>query len=50
MKDEGLVAMLDDLIEKPEMRPVIGTVEGDKRKTWAGVPPEQLFPDVEYDE
>lgn len=36
------------LIDKPPVRPVVAP-EGDRRKTWAGTPPEQLFPDVPSD-
>lgn len=31
-----------DLIESPDIRPVVAP-EGDRRKTWGGLPPEQMF-------
>jgi hypothetical protein len=36
-------------IVKPDIRPVVGP-EGDRRKLWAGKPPEQMFPDLTDEE
>lgn len=38
-------AVLADLIDKPAVRPVAAP-DGDRRKTWSGTPPEQMFPDL----
>jgi hypothetical protein len=38
-------AKIKDFVIKPDIRPVIGPV-GDRRKPWAGKPPEQMFPDL----
>ncbi len=37
---------IEPLVDKPPIRPVIAK-EGDRRKTWGGPPPEQMFPDME---
>jgi hypothetical protein len=44
--DEGY-ALIEDLVERPDKRPVIAPV-GDRRKAWEGKPPEQMF-DIEED-
>lgn len=36
--------ILDELIHKPDLRPVVAPVN-DRRKKWEGKPPEQMFPD-----
>ena len=40
-----LKEMVDQLTIKPDVRPVVAKV-GDRRKTWSGVPPEQMFPET----
>lgn len=42
-------AVLEDLIEVPDRRPVVAA-EGDRRSLWQGIPPEQMFPDLGDDE
>lgn len=42
-------ALLDDLIDVPDKRPVIAPV-GDRRKAWTGRPPEQMFPDLDEED
>ncbi len=45
LKDqEDVLALVNPLIEAPAKRPVIAR-EGDRRKTWTGTPPEQMFAD-----
>lgn len=39
---------LGKFIVKPDVRPVVAR-EGDRRKTWTGKPPEQMFPAIEED-
>lgn len=49
---EGIASpeeVLGKLYDTPEVRPVVGP-EGDRRKLWAGKPPEQMFPDLADDE
>lgn len=38
--------LIEALIDTPDKRPVVAR-EGDRRKTWTGTPPEQMFPDTE---
>lgn len=40
--DDANRAIIEKFIETPDKRPVIAP-EGDRRKTWAGTPPEQMF-------
>lgn len=42
-------ALVESLVDSPEKRPVVAPV-GDRRKTWTGVPPEQMFPDMTEEE
>lgn len=42
-------SQIESLIEKPDIRPVVAP-EGDRRKTWTGKPPEQMFPDEVTDD
>ena len=39
---EDQAALIEDLIDVPDKRPVIAP-EGDRRKPWTGTPPEQMF-------
>lgn len=41
---EGAAKVLEDLIDRPEKRPIVAP-EGDRRKTWEGKPPESMFDD-----
>lgn len=43
-KDSPLLDAINEHVITPAKRPVIAR-EGDRRKTWTGVPPEQMFPD-----
>lgn len=45
--DEDTIARLTELIIVPDKRPIVAP-ENDRRKTWEGKPPEQMF-DVEED-
>lgn len=47
--DEATVDVLESLIDRPPKRPVVAP-EGDRRKTWEGRPPEQMFDDETGDE
>ena len=42
-------SLIEDLIDTPDKRPVVAR-EGDRRKTWTGTPPEQMFTDLSDDE
>lgn len=47
--NEGAMNVLEDLIDRPPKRPIVAP-EGDRRKTWEGRPPEQMFADESGDE
>lgn len=40
-----MTEVAESWIEKPQVKPVISTGPKDRRKTWEGVPPEQMFAD-----
>ena len=42
--NEGVANLLENLIDRPDKRPIVAP-EGDRRKTWEGKPPEQMFED-----
>lgn len=42
--DENALALAESVIVAPPKRPIIAP-EGDRRKTWEGTPPEQMFAD-----
>lgn len=43
--DDANLALIGDLIDTPDKRPIVAP-EGDRRATWTGRPPEQMFPDL----
>lgn len=45
LNDPSLTERVEGMTHKPDVRPVVAP-EGDRRKTWTGAPPEQLFPET----
>jgi hypothetical protein len=46
---DATLDVLENLIDRPDKRPIVAP-EGDRRKTWEGKPPEQMFSDESGDE